>query len=95
MFNPLKAASDFTKGIGDLNAMRKQASQIQAALELEEFEIKEGNVRILISGNQNVRVIEVDGVANETLKRAINDAIKKSQQAAAMKLTQLSKEMGQ
>ena len=95
MFNPLKAASDFTKGIGDLNAMRKQASQIQAALELEEFEIKEGNVRILISGNQNVRVIEVDGVANETLKRAVNDAIKKSQQAAAMKLTQLSKEMGQ
>ena len=95
MFNPLKAASDFTKGIGDLNAMRKQASQIQAALEQEEFEIKEGNVRILISGNQNVRVIEVDGVANETLKRAVNDAIKKSQQAAAMKLTQLSKEMGQ
>ncbi|MCX6792039.1 MAG: YbaB/EbfC family nucleoid-associated protein [Candidatus Gottesmanbacteria bacterium] len=95
MFNPLKAASDFTKGIGDLNAMRKQASQIQAALEQEEFEINEGNVRILISGNQNVRVVEIDGVANETIKRAINDAIKKSQQAAAMKLTELSKQMGQ
>lgn len=95
MFNPLKAASDFTKGIGDLNAMRKQAAQIQAALEQEEFEIHEGNIRILISGNQNVRVVEVDGVANETLKRAINDAIKKSQQAAAMKLTELSKQMGQ
>jgi DNA-binding protein YbaB len=95
MFNPLKAASDFTKGIGDLNAMRKQAAQIQAALEQEEFEITEGNVRILISGNQNVRVVEIDGVANETLKRAINDAVKKSQQAAAMKLTELSKQMGQ
>lgn len=88
MINPFKA-------LGDLNAMRKQAAQIQAALEKEEFEINEGNVRILISGNQNVRVIEVDGVANETLKRAINDAIKKSQQAAAMKLTELSKQMGQ
>ena len=95
MFNPLKAASDFTKGIGDLNAMRKQASQIQAALEQEEFEINEGNVRILISGNQNVRTVEIDGVANETLKRAINDAVKKSQQAAAMKLTELSKQMEQ
>ncbi len=95
MFNPLKAASDFTKGIGDLNAMRKQAATIQATLEKEEFEIKEGNIRILISGNQNVRVVEIDGVANETLKRAINDAIKKSQQAAAMKLTELSKQMGQ
>jgi DNA-binding protein YbaB len=88
MINPFKA-------LGDLNAMRKQAAQIQAALEQEEFEINEGNVRILISGNQNVRVVEIDGVANETIKRAINDAIKKSQQAAAMKLTQLSKEMGQ
>lgn len=95
MFNPLKAASDFTKGIGDLNAMRKQAATIQAALEKEEFEVHEGNIRILISGNQNVRVVEIDGVANETLKRAINDAVKKSQQAAAMKLTELSKQMGQ
>lgn len=88
MINPFKA-------LGDLNAMRKQAAVIQAALEKEEFEIKEGNVRILISGNQNVRVVEIDGVANETLKRAINDAVKKSQQAAAMKLTELSKQMGQ
>jgi DNA-binding protein YbaB len=88
MMNPFKA-------LGDLNAMRKQAATIQAALEQEEFEINEGNVRILISGNQNVKVVEVDGVANETIKRAINDAIKKSQQAAAMKLTQLSKEMEQ
>lgn len=88
MINPFKA-------LGDLNSMRKQASQIQAALEQEEFEINEGNVRILISGNQNVRVVEIDGVANETLKRAINDAVKKSQQAAAMKLTELSKQMEQ
>ncbi len=88
MINPFKA-------LGDMNAMRKQAAVIQAALEKEEFEINEGNVRILISGNQNVRVVEIDGVANETLKRAINDAVKKSQQAAAMKLTELSKEMGQ
>lgn len=83
------------KALGDLNAMRKQAATIQAALEQEEYEINEGNVRILISGNQNVRVVEIDGVANETVKRAINDAIKKSQQAAAMKLTELSKQMEQ
>ena len=83
------------KALGDMNAMRKQAAVIQATLEKEEFEINEGNVRILISGNQNIRVIEIDGVANETLKRAINDAIKKSQQAAAMKLTELSKQMEQ
>ena len=95
MFNPLKAASNFAKGVGDLNAMRKQAAIIQAALEKEEFDVKEGNVRIVISGNQNVKLVEVEGVSNETLKRVINDAIKKSQQAAAMKLTELSKTMEQ
>ena len=84
MINPFKM-------LGDVNAMRKQAMAIQQALEAEEFEIFEGNVRIVISGNQNVKTVEVDGVPNETLKRAINDAIKKSQQAAAGKLAELSK----
>lgn len=88
MLNPFKM-------LGDMNAMRKQAAAIQQALEAEEFEIFEGNVRILISGNQNVKVVEVDGVPDENIKRAINDAIKKSQQAAASKLAQLSQSMGQ
>lgn len=88
MMNPFKM-------LGDINAMRKQASAIQQALEAEEFEIFEGNVRILISGNQNVKVVEIDGVPNEEMKRAINDAIKKSQQAAAGKLAELTKGMGQ
>ncbi len=88
MMNPFKM-------LGDVNAMRKQAAQIQAALEQEEFEVIQGNVRILINGNQNVKVVEEDGAPNENMKRAINDAIKKSQQAAAGKLAELSKSMGQ
>lgn len=86
MINPFKA-------LGDLNAMRKQAAQIQQALEGEEFEVSEGKVRILITGNQNVKVVEVDGVPNEDIRRAINDAIKRSQQAAAGKLAELSKNL--
>ncbi len=81
------------KMLGDLNAMRKQAQAIQQALEMEEFEVVQGNVRIVISGNQNVKLVEVDGEPNETLKRAFNDAVKKSQQAAAGKLAEISKNM--
>lgn len=88
MFNPFKA-------LGDVNAMRKQALQIQAASEAEEFEVIRGNVRILISGNQNVRVVEIDGVDNQDVKAALNEAIKKSQQAAAMKLAEISKNFQQ
>ncbi len=75
--------------------MRKQAAAIQAALEKEEFEVIVGNVRVLITGNQNVKTVEIDGAYQEDIKRAVNDAIKKSQQAAAGKLAELSKSMGQ
>lgn len=88
MFNPFKA-------LGDVNAMRKQALEIQSALEKESFEVTAGSVRVVISGNQNVQTVEIDGVANDEVKRAINDAIKKSQQAAAMKLAELSKNFQQ
>jgi len=88
MINPFKA-------LGDVNAMRKQAMQIQAALEKEEFEVVHGQVRIVISGNQNVRIVEIDGVANDDVRNALNEAIKKSQQAAAMKLAEISKDFQQ
>ena len=76
-----------------MNAMRKQAMAIQQALENEEFEVVVGRVRVVITGNQNVKVVEVDGQPDEDMRRAINDAIKKSQQAAAGKLAELSKQM--
>lgn len=82
------------KMLGDVNAMRKNAMAIQAALEKEEFEVVAGDVRILINGNQNVKMVEKAGVADENMRRAVNDAIKKSQQAAAGKLAELSKNMG-
>ncbi|HUD19001.1 MAG TPA: YbaB/EbfC family nucleoid-associated protein [Patescibacteria group bacterium] len=88
MMNPFKA-------LGDMNAMRKQAMAIQQALEKEEFEVITGNVRIVITGNQNVKTVEVDGVYQPDMVKAINDAIKRSQQAAAGKLAELSKSMGQ
>jgi DNA-binding protein YbaB len=81
------------KMLGDMNAMRKSAMEIQAALEKEEFEVESGNVRVVISGNQVVKTVEVDGEPHDNVKRAINDAIKKSQQAAASKLAQMTQGM--
>lgn len=88
MINPFKA-------LGDMNAMRKQALAIQQALEGKEFTATDGPVKIVINGNQSVKLVEIDGVANEAAKRAINTAIKQSQQAAAAKLTDLTKNFNQ
>ena len=76
-----------------MNAMRKQAAQIQQALEAQEFDIHEGNVHIVITGNQNVKLVEIDGIPSEQIKRAINNAVKQSQQAAAGKLAEISKNL--
>ncbi|MCX8008902.1 MAG: YbaB/EbfC family nucleoid-associated protein [Patescibacteria group bacterium] len=81
------------KMLGDLNAMRKQAMQIQAMLEKEEFEVNVGNIRVVITGNQNVKLVEIDGERQYDLERAFNDAIKRSQQAAAGKLQEMAKGM--
>jgi DNA-binding protein YbaB len=86
MMNPFKA-------LGDLNEMRKHASVIQSQLEAEEYEVIYRNVKVVITGNQHVKKIEIDGVQNEDVNHAINDAIKKSQQAAAMKLAQMTQGM--
>jgi len=81
------------KALGDMNAMRKQAQTNQQALEKEEFEESSGDVRVVISGNQSVKKVEIDGEENEDVKNAINSAIKRSQQAAAGKLMEMSKGM--
>ena len=83
------------KMLGDINQMRKSAMAIQQALEQEEFEVVVGGARVVISGNQNVKLVEIDGASNEDILRAMNDAIKKSQQAAAGKLAELTKNMPQ
>jgi len=72
-----------------LNEMRKQAMQIQKQLKKEEIEVVENGVRIVVSGDQEVRVLEVDGGEDQRVKDALNKAIKKSQKTAAKKLQQM------
>jgi len=81
------------KMLGDINAMRKQAGIIQAALEKEEIEGRDGAVKVLMNGNQVVKSVIVNGQEQESIKRAFNDAIKRSQQVAATKLAEVAKTM--
>ncbi len=88
MFNPLKA-------LGDMNQMRKSAIEIQKALAGMFFTAHEGDVEITMNGNQEVQSVTIGGIANENMKRAITNVIKQSQQAAAGKLADISKNFQQ
>lgn len=87
MFNPFKS-------LGDINQMRQQAQQIQKELAAEKIEVNRDGVRIVITGDQKIESVEVNGVADENLKNVFEEAIRKSQEVAARKLQGMAGGLG-
>ncbi len=84
MFNPLK-------GIGDLNQMRKQAMQMQKVLAAERITVDRDGVHIVITGDQKIVEFTIDGMEPEDrVTKTLQEAIKKAQEVAAKKLTEIS-----
>ena len=88
------AFGDNLKKLGDLNKLRKQAQQMQADLAQEEVVVEEGDVRIVISGDQVIKEFSVQGITSDVAVSALNKAIKQSQQLAAKKLQSMSGGLG-
>lgn len=75
--------------IGELKKMREQAMQIQKKLATIETEIEKDGVRIKIGGDQKIRELHSNGRGDEAILEAVNEAIKKSQEAAAKEISQM------
>ncbi len=87
MINPFKQ-------IGDIKRMRDSALQIQKQLQLEEIRVEKNGVSILITGDQKIKTLTSNGRTDEDIKEAVNEAIKKSQEVAARKLSQMGGGLG-
>lgn len=85
MINPFK-------GLGDLTKMQQQARQMQQALQQEEITIERDGIRVVLRGDQQVREVEIDGVLENRVADAINEAVKKTQELAARKLLEMSQQ---
>jgi DNA-binding protein YbaB len=72
--------------LGDLKKMRDQAMQIQKELQAEEVSVDKNGVQIVITGDQKIKDIKVNGRSDNDVKEAVNEAVKKSQEVAARKL---------
>lgn len=83
MFNPFKT-------IGDLKSMRDQAVKMQQALSQEQVVVEKDGVRVVMSGDQKILEMTIDGQEDNRLREAVAEAIKKSQEIAARKLTEMS-----
>lgn len=82
------------KQMGDLKKMRDQAMALQKELQKEQVRIEEHDVVVVISGDQHIVAIEVNGAKDEHVRDAVNKAIKKSQEVAAKKLSQMGGGLG-
>ena len=81
---------DKFKQLGELNKMRAQAVKIQKELKKEEIEVMENGVKVVVTGDQKIKILEIDGMADNRVPHVVNKAIKKSQQVAAKKLQEMS-----
>lgn len=70
-----------------LKKMRDQAMQIQRELEAEEIIVEKNGVHIVITGNQKIKNFLSNSQSDDNIKEAINEAVKKSQEVAAKKLS--------
>jgi len=80
--------------LGDINQLRKQAMEMQKQLAAEEIEVTEGDIRVVISGDQKIKHFSVQGITSDDAVKVLNQAIKKSQELAAKKLQAMSGGLG-
>lgn len=84
MFNPLS-------GLGDMKKLQEQAGKMQKALQAEQVTVEKNGVKVIMRGDQQILEIEIDGVMENRVANAINEAVKKTQELAARKLMEISK----
>lgn len=80
--------------LGDMNKLRQQAMQMQKNLAAQTITVEENGVKVVITGDQKIVSIEIQGLSNEVLNETINKAIRKSQELAAKELMNVSGGMG-
>jgi DNA-binding protein YbaB len=85
MNNPLGA-------LGDLQKLQQQAQQMQKALQQEEVTVDRNGVTVRVRGDQQILEVSVDGIIENRIADAINEAVKKTQELAARKLIEMSQQ---
>ena len=76
--------------LGDLNKLRQQAMQMQKNLSGQQITVEENGVKVVISGDQRILELSVQGISNDVLNEVLNKAIRKSQELAAKELMNVS-----
>lgn len=69
--------------------LRNKAMAMQKALAQEFVTVEKNGVKVVMSGDQKVQKIEIEGEENRDVAEAVNEAIKESQKVAAKKIQEM------
>ena len=69
--------------------MMADAYRLRQAIEDEVVEIEENDIKITIGGDLKVKKISLNNAENNTLKDAINNAIRKAQEVQVLKMKEM------
>lgn len=76
--------------LGDLNKLRQQAMQMQKNLAAQQITVEENGVKVVITGDQKILELTIQGIGNPVLNEVLNKAVRKSQELAAKELMNVS-----
>lgn len=74
--------------------MRDEAMKIQKELESEIIEYEENGIKVVITGDQKIKELTIDGETQPLLVKSLNSAIEQSRQVAAKKLQGMAGGLG-
>jgi DNA-binding protein YbaB len=89
------AIGDAFGKLGDLNKLRQQAMQMQKNLAGQQITVEENGVKVVITGDQKILELTIQGIGNPVLNEVLNKAVRKSQELAAKELMNVSGMGGQ
>mgnify|MGYP001585034863 CR=1 FL=1 len=73
----------------ELKKLRDQAMAMQKALAQETIVVEEDGIKVVMSGDQKLQKLEVEGEEKSKVADVINKALKESQKVAAKKLQEM------
>jgi len=80
---------DKVKQAGQLMKMRSEAMKLQKELEKIRHSKEKGNMKVVVSGDQKISYLEIDGEEKRELAELINEAMKDVQKEAAKKMMEM------
>lgn len=80
---------DKFKQIGELGKLRAQAKELERQLAQVKETVERRGIKVVVTGNQRIDYLEIDGIERKDLAEVINDAFKGVQKKSAKKMMEM------